>query len=65
MLENLRARIARRLRRPKPVDEAPLIAALPRSVEESALPMPPADIRYRIVSQPLGEYDYLRVGIDG
>jgi SAM-dependent methyltransferase len=64
VLENLWARIARRLHRPKPVDEAPLIAQLARSVEESALPMPPADIRYRIVSQPLGEYDYLRVGLE-
>jgi SAM-dependent methyltransferase len=63
MLENLSARILRRLRRPKPVDEAPLIAELRRSAEESALPMPPADIRYRIASQPHGEYQYLRVGI--
>lgn len=64
MLENLRDRIARRLRRTKPIDEAPLITRLVRSAEEVRLPMPPADIRYRIVSQPLGEYDYLRVGID-
>jgi len=64
VLENLRARIARRLRRPKLVDEAPLIAALERSPAEAALPMPPADIRYRIVSDALGEYDFLRVGIE-
>ena len=64
MLENLRGRIARRLSRPKPVDEAPLIAALERSAAEAALPMPPADIRYRIVNQTLGEYDFLRVGIE-
>jgi SAM-dependent methyltransferase len=64
VLDNLWARIARRLRRPRPVDEAPLIAQLRRSDEESALPMPPADIRYRIVSQPLGVYDYLRIGIE-
>jgi SAM-dependent methyltransferase len=64
VLENLRGRIARRLIRRKPVDEAPLIAALERSAAEAALPIPPDDIRYRIVSQALGEYDYLRVGIE-
>jgi SAM-dependent methyltransferase len=64
VLENLPSRIARRLRRRKPVDESSLVAALERSPAEAALPMPPADIRYRIVSDALGEYDYLRVGIE-
>ena len=64
MLDNLTGRIVRRLRRRKPVDEAPLIAALDRSPAEVALPIPPADIRYRIVSDALGEYDYLRVGVE-
>jgi ubiquinone/menaquinone biosynthesis C-methylase UbiE len=64
VFENLMGRITRRLRRSKPVDEAPLIAALERSPAEAALPMPPADIRYRIVSDALGEYDFLRVGIE-
>ena len=64
MLENLRARVSRRLRRLKPVDETPRIAQLHRSPAEQALAMPPADIRYRIVSQALSEYDYLRVGIE-
>lgn len=60
----LRNGLARLRRASKPVDESPLIAQLPRSAEEAALPVPPADIRYRIVSQPLGEYDYLRLGLE-
>src|SRR5262245_48135109 len=68
MLQDVKARLRRLVHRAadrrEPVDEAALIARLPRSPEEAALPIPPAGIRYRIVSQPLGEYDYLRVGIE-
>jgi SAM-dependent methyltransferase len=47
-----------------PVADAAAVAALPRSGEERAIPMPPADVRYRVVSRPLSELDYLRVGLD-
>jgi ubiquinone/menaquinone biosynthesis C-methylase UbiE len=45
------------------MDNPALIAELPRSPVEQAIPIPPADIRYRIVNQPLSEYDYIWVGI--
>ena len=64
VLGNLKAKLSRHLVRPKPADETPLIAELPRSEAEQAIAIPPADIRYRVVSRSLSEYEYLRVGLD-
>jgi SAM-dependent methyltransferase len=47
-----------------PVADAAAIAALRRSDAERAIAMPPPDVRYRVVSRPLSELDYLRVGLD-
>jgi SAM-dependent methyltransferase len=73
MLDHLKARLAGLRSRfrsrpagppsPPEVDESALIATLRRSPEESAIAIPPADIRYRVVSERLSAFDYLRVGV--